>query len=135
MVGFYHDARIFNWRSPSSLEDAPLRTRLAGFDKIQIIDRRGAGPGGGMTKVMSTVGGGMTAMFGILQHQFGIDVAQSMQPKPGPPTARSGAIDGAPRRGRVAQQHERELRYTLISGPRFGDEAGSTSRAPGDHVT
>jgi flotillin len=67
-------------------------TQLAGIDKINIIDMGNGPSAGGMGKVMSTVGGGMTAMFGMLKDQFGIDVAQLMQPKPGdaavaPPTA------------------------------------------------
>lgn len=56
-------------------------TQLAGIDKINIIDMGNGTQNGGMGKVMSTVGGGMTAMFGMLKDQFGIDVAQLMQAK------------------------------------------------------
>lgn len=59
-------------------------TQLSGIDKINIIDMGGGGPGGGMGKAMATVGGGMTAMFGMLKDQFGIDVAQLMEAKPEP---------------------------------------------------
>lgn len=56
-------------------------TQLAGIDKINIIDMGNGAPTGGMSKVMSTVGGGMTAMFAMLKDQFGIDVAQLMRAK------------------------------------------------------
>jgi flotillin len=57
-------------------------TQLAGIDKISIIDM-GSGPGSSsaVTKVMSTVGGGMTAMLAMLKDQFGVDVAALMQAK------------------------------------------------------
>jgi hypothetical protein len=41
----------------------------------------GANGGGGVGKVMSTVGGGMTAMLAMLKDQFGIDVARLVQAK------------------------------------------------------
>jgi flotillin len=57
-------------------------TQLAGIDKINIIEMgNGSGGAGGVGKVMSTVGGGMTAMLGMLKDQFGIDVARLMQAK------------------------------------------------------
>jgi flotillin len=57
-------------------------TQLAGIDKISIIDMgSGAGASTGVTKVMSTVGGGMTAMLAMLKDQFGIDVGALMQAK------------------------------------------------------
>src|SRR5262245_33157038 len=57
-------------------------TQLAGIDKINIIEMgNGSSGSGGVNKVMSTVGGGMTAMLAMLKDQFGIDVAQLMQAK------------------------------------------------------
>jgi flotillin len=57
-------------------------TQLAGIDKINIIEMgNGSGGSGGVGKVMSTVGGGMTAMLAMLKDQFGIDVARLMQAK------------------------------------------------------
>ena len=57
-------------------------TQLAGIDKINIIDMgNGAGGSSGVGKVMSTVGGGMTAMLAMLKDQFGVDVAGLMQAK------------------------------------------------------
>ena len=57
-------------------------TQLAGIDKINIIEMgNGAGGSGGIGKVMSTVGGGMTAMLAMLKDQFGIDIARLMQAK------------------------------------------------------
>ncbi len=57
-------------------------TQLAGIDKINIIEMsNGSGGSGGIGKVMSTVGGGMTAMLSMLKDQFGIDVARLMQAK------------------------------------------------------
>ena len=57
-------------------------TQLAGIDKINIIDM-GGGNGGsnGVTRVMGTVGGGMTAMLAMLKDQFGIDLARLIQAK------------------------------------------------------
>ncbi len=34
-----------------------------------------------MNKIMSTVGGGMTAMLSMLKDQFGVDIAKLMQAK------------------------------------------------------
>ena len=57
-------------------------TQLAGIDKINIIDMGGgAGGAGGVGRVMSTVGGGMSAMLEMLRDQFGIDVAKLVQAK------------------------------------------------------
>ena len=57
-------------------------TQLAGIDKINIIEMgNGSGGSGGVGKVMSTVGGGMTAMLAMLKDQFGIDIARLMQAK------------------------------------------------------
>ncbi|MBI3449735.1 MAG: flotillin family protein [Acidobacteria bacterium] len=57
-------------------------TQLAGIDKINIIEMgNGGGGGSGVGRVMSTVGGGMTAMLSMLKDQFGIDVARLVQAK------------------------------------------------------
>jgi flotillin len=58
-------------------------TQLAGIDKINIIEmgNGAAGGSGGVNKMMSTVGGGMTAMLAMLKDQFGVDIAQLMQAK------------------------------------------------------
>ena len=57
-------------------------TQLAGIDKINIIEMgNGAAGSGGVNKVMSTVGGGMSAMLDMLKDQFGVDVARLMQAK------------------------------------------------------
>ena len=57
-------------------------TQLAGIDKINIIDMgNGSNGAGGIGKVMNTVGGGMTAMLGMLKDQFGVDLARLMQAK------------------------------------------------------
>ena len=57
-------------------------TQLAGIDKINIIEvGNGSSGSGGIGKVMSTVGGGMTAMLSMLKDQFGVDVARLMQAK------------------------------------------------------
>jgi len=56
-------------------------TQLAGIDKINIIEMGNGGGGGGVGRVMSTVGGGMTAMLSMLKDQFGIDIARLMQAK------------------------------------------------------
>ena len=67
-------------------------TQLAGIDKINIIDM-GGGNGGsnGVTRVMGTVGGGMTAMLAMLKDQFGIDLARLIQAKTDAETAQSEA--------------------------------------------
>jgi flotillin len=56
-------------------------TQLAGIDKISIIDMGNGAGSGGVNKVMSTVGGGMSAMLEMLKDQFGVDVAGLMQAK------------------------------------------------------
>ena len=57
-------------------------TQLAGIDKINIIEMgNGSAGSGGIGKVMSTVGGGMTAMLSMLKDEFGIDIARLMQAK------------------------------------------------------
>ena len=86
-------------------------SQLSSIDKINIIDMGGSGSnngGGGVNKMMSTVGGGMTAMFAMLKDQFGIDVpallpsaaaaakeekAPTEPAAPPPPT--NGAMNGA----------------------------------------
>jgi flotillin len=63
-------------------------TQLASIDKINIIEMgNGANGSGGVGKVMSTVGGGMTAMLSMLKDQFGVDVARLMQAKTDAATA------------------------------------------------
>jgi flotillin len=90
-------------------------TQLSSIDKINIIDMGGGGDGGGMGKVMSTVGGGMTAMFGMLKDQFGIDVPQLMQSKAGqapvaqaaekaPPAGVANGVAPAPANGIAASR-------------------------------
>ena len=57
-------------------------TQLAGIDKINIIEMGGNGAGtSGVNRMMSTVGGGMTAMLDMLKDQFGVDIARLMQAK------------------------------------------------------
>jgi flotillin len=57
-------------------------TQLAGIDKINIIEMgNGPGAGGGIGKVMGTVGGGVTAMLAMLKDQFGIDVVRLVKAK------------------------------------------------------
>jgi flotillin len=57
-------------------------TQLASIDKINIIEMgNGANGHTGVSKVMGTVGGGMTAMLAMLNDQFGIDLARLMQAK------------------------------------------------------
>ena len=67
-------------------------TQLAGIDKINIIDM-GGGNGGsnGVTRVMGTVGGGMTAMLAMLKDQFGIDLGRLIQAKTDAETAQAEA--------------------------------------------
>jgi flotillin len=80
----FNDAAMMNMVVEKLPELAQaFATQLSGIDKINIIDMGGGGGGGGMGKVMATVGGGMTAMFGMLKDQFGIDVAHLMQAKTG----------------------------------------------------
>lgn len=67
-------------------------TQLAGIDRINIIDMgSGAGGPGGVGRVMSTVGGGMSAMLEMLRDQFGIDVAKLVQAKTDAATAEAEA--------------------------------------------
>jgi flotillin len=56
-------------------------TQLAGIDKINIIDMGNGANGGGVGRVMGTVGGGMSAMLAMLKDQFGIDIARLVQAK------------------------------------------------------
>jgi flotillin len=56
-------------------------SQLSAIDKINIIDMGNGNGGGGVGKVMGTVGGGMTAMLAMLKDQFGIDIARMMQAK------------------------------------------------------
>ena len=56
-------------------------TQLAGIDKINIIEMGNGAGSGGVGKVMNTVGGGMSAMLGMLKDQFGVDIAGLMQAK------------------------------------------------------
>ncbi len=76
-------------------------TQLAGIDKINIIEMgNGGGGGGGISKVMSTVGGGMTAMLSMLKDQFGIDVTRLVQAKTEASTAEAEQkIDRKPGKG------------------------------------
>jgi len=68
-------------RSPPELAQA-FATQLAGIDKINIIEMgNGSGGAGGVGRVMSTVGGGMSAMIEMLRDQFGIDVTRLVQAK------------------------------------------------------
>jgi len=63
-------------------------TQLAGIDKINIIEIGHGGDGaGGVGRVMSTVGGGVTAMTEMLKDQFGIDLARLVQAKTDAATA------------------------------------------------
>ncbi len=81
----FNDAAMMNMVVEKLPELAQaFATQLAGIDKINIIDMGGSGAGGqngGMGRLMSTVGGGMTAMFGMLQDQFGIDVGKMLHSK------------------------------------------------------
>ena len=78
----FNDAAMMNMVVDKLPELAQaFATQVAGIDKINIIDMGGGGSSGGVNKVMSTVGGGMTAMFAMLKDQFGIDVPQLVQPK------------------------------------------------------
>jgi uncharacterized membrane protein YqiK len=59
-------------------------TQLAGIDKINIIEMgngHGAAGSGGVSRVLGTVGGGMTAMLAMLKDQFGVDIARLMEAK------------------------------------------------------
>jgi flotillin len=79
----FNDAAVLNMIVDKMPELAQaFATQLAGIDKINIIDMgTGAGASGGVNKVMSTVGGGMTAMLAMLKDQFGVDIPKLMQTK------------------------------------------------------
>ncbi len=79
----FNDAAVLNMVVDKMPELAQaFATQLAGIDKINIIEMgNGAGGSGGVGRVMSTVGGGMTAMLAMLKDQFGIDIARLMQAK------------------------------------------------------
>ena len=67
-------------------------TQLAGIDKINIIDMGGGnGSSNGVTRVMGTVGGGMTALLAMLKDQFGIDLARLIEAKTNAETAHAEA--------------------------------------------
>jgi flotillin len=77
----YNDAAVLNMIVEKMPELAQaFATQLAGIDKINIIEMgNGAAGAGGVGKMMSTVGGGMTAMLAMLKDQFGVDIARLMQ--------------------------------------------------------
>ena len=102
----FNDAAMMNMVVEKLPELAQaFATQLAGIDKINIIDMGGAGgQTGGMGKLMSTVGGGMTAMFGMLQDQFGIDVGRMLQNKAGV-ASEDAASDAVPRSERSGAAH------------------------------
>jgi flotillin len=78
----FNEAAVINMLVEKMPELAQaFATQLAGIDKINIIEMGNGSGSGGIGKVMSTVGGGMTAMLSMLKDQFGIDIAQLMQAK------------------------------------------------------
>ena len=78
----FNEAAVINMLVEKMPELAQaFATQLAGIDKINIIEMGNGSASGGVAKVMSTVGGGMTAMLSMLKDQFGIDIAQLMQAK------------------------------------------------------
>ncbi len=79
----FNDAAVLNMIVDKLPELAQaFATQLAGIDKINIIEMgNGSGGGGGIGKVMGTVGGGMTAILAMLKDQFGIDVNRLVQAK------------------------------------------------------
>jgi flotillin len=79
----FNEAAVLNMLVEKMPELAQaFATQLAGIDKINIIEMgNGANGGGGVGKVMGTVGGGMTAMLSMLKDQFGIDVVRLAQAK------------------------------------------------------
>jgi flotillin len=78
----FNDAAVLNMVVDKMPELAQaFATQLAGIDKINIIEMGNGTSAGGVGKVMSTVGGGMTAMLSMLKDQFGVDVAKLMQAK------------------------------------------------------
>jgi flotillin len=94
----FNDAAVLNMVVDKMPELAQaFATQLAGIDKINIIDMgNGTGGSGGVGKVMSTVGGGMTAMLSMLRDQFGIDIARLMQAKTDAATADAEQKAGQP---------------------------------------
>jgi len=79
----FNEAAVLNMLVEKMPELAQaFATQLAGIDKINIIEMgNDAGAGGGIGRVMGTVGGGMTAMLAMLKDQFGIDVVRLVQAK------------------------------------------------------
>jgi len=81
----FNDAAVINMVVDKMPELATaFATQLAGIDKINIIEMgngNGAGGSGGVSKVLGTVGGGMTAMLAMLKDQFGVDIARLMEAK------------------------------------------------------
>jgi flotillin len=78
----FNDAAVLNMVVDKMPELAQaFATQLAGIDKINIIEMGNGGGSGGVNKIMSTVGGGMTAMLSMLKDQFGVDIAKLMQAK------------------------------------------------------
>jgi flotillin len=81
----FNDAAVINMVVDKMPELAQaFATQLAGIDKINIIEMgngNGATGSGGVSKVMGTVGGGMTAMLSMLNDQFGVDIARLMEAK------------------------------------------------------
>src|SRR5262245_6063451 len=78
----FNDAAVVNMVVEKMPELAQaFATQLAGIDKINIIEMGNGSGSGGINKVMSTVGGGMTAMLAMLKDQFGVDIARLMQAK------------------------------------------------------
>jgi hypothetical protein len=51
----------------------------------------GNGSSNGVTRVMGTVGGGMTALLAMLKDQFGIDLARLIEAKTNAETAQAEA--------------------------------------------
>ena len=81
----FNDAAVINMVVDKMPELAQaFATQLAGIDKINIIEMgngHGTTGSGGVSKVMGTVGGGMTAMLSMLKDQFGVDIARLMEAK------------------------------------------------------
>ena len=94
----FNDAAVINMVVDKMPELAQaFATQLAGIDKINIIEMgNGSGGSGGVNKVMSTVGGGMTAMLSMLKDQFGVDIARMMQAKSEAATAEAEAKTSKP---------------------------------------
>ena len=89
----FNEAAVLNMLVEKMPELAQaFATQLAGIDKINIIEMgNGSGGGGGIGKVMGTVGGGMSAMLAMLKDQFGIDVARLAQARSEAATAEAEA--------------------------------------------